>query len=147
MIQRSSGLLARAAWLCFAAVLPLAQVAGADTLDIEVAEPPRSFVFTRGADPVPIVATVRYHLTSAEKALLALVIQDQDEKPLATVPLSAETVKRGRDAIVFKTSVKTLGPRVKRVVLSAVLIMEVPGSPRVRPPGSLLQDRVSFKVK
>ena len=147
MIRRASRLLARAAWLCSAAVLLLAPVASADTLDVEATEPPRSFAFTRGADPVPMVATVRYHLTSGETAQLLFTIQDQDNKPLATRPLPAASVKRGRGSVTFRTSVGTLDPRVKRVVLSAVLIIDVPGTARVRPPSSLLQDSLTYKVK
>ncbi len=133
-------------WLCSIAALLSAQIADADTVDIEVTDPPRSFVSARGGDPVSIVATVHYHLTSSEGGQIAFAVQDQDSKPLATVPLSAVPVKRRRDVVVFKTSVKTLGPRVKRVVLVAALITEVPVSPRIRRPASVIDTRLSHKT-
>jgi hypothetical protein len=119
--------------LAFAAVLLTAADAASDSLKIERADPPKSFRFSRGSDPVEIAITVRYEVESGDGGEIAFAVHDQRDRPLMTRPMPIAQVKQGRDSIIFKTVVQSLGSDVTRVTVETVLLSAIRGTRRARP--------------
>ena len=136
----------RSATLVLAAVLLAPAGAVPDTLKIEHADPPRSYRFSRGSDPIEIAITVRYEVKAADGGEIAFAVHDQKDRPLMTKPMPIAKVQQGEDSIIFRTKVKPLDPDVKSVVVEAVLLSAI-RTPGPKQPGEIWQAKLSYKVK
>ena len=131
--------------LVMAAALLTPALAVADNLRIEHSDPPKSFRFSRGAAPVDIAITLRYKVEAAEGDEIAFAVHDQKNRPLMTQPMPIAKVSQGEDSIIFKTTIKTLEPDAKSVVVEAVLVKALRRGGRSRP-GESCRAKLTYKV-
>ena len=68
--------------LAVAFVVVASTVAGADTLKIDRAEPPKSFRFARGAEPMELAVTIRCDIDGEQGGEIAFAVHDQQGRPL-----------------------------------------------------------------
>ena len=127
------------------AVAALSDVA-ADTLKIERADPPKSFRFMRGGDPVEIAVTVQYEVEAASGGEIALAVHDDRDRPLMTRPMPTAKVKQGRDSVIFKSEIRSLDSDVKEVVVETLLLSAI-RSTRRPAPGEAWRAKLTYKVK
>jgi hypothetical protein len=135
----------RAMPLALSTVLLVATVGAPDSLKIDLAGPPKSFRFSHGADPVQIEITVRSDVESPNGREIALAVHDQSDRPLMTTPMPIAHVKRGRDSVIFRPMVRSLGADVTRVIVETVF-MRTPGAGLPRP-GETWQNKLTYKVE
>ena len=129
-----------------AAILTASGHAAADTLKIERTDPPKSFRFLRGADPVPIEVTVKYKVDVPNGGEIAVGVHDQRDRPLMMLPMPIATIKQGSDSVIFKATIKSLDSDVKEVIVEAVLLSAI-RSPRRPAPGEAWRAKVTYKVR
>jgi len=96
--------------------------AHADSLSLERTTPPKEFEFTRGGPQVDLVIAVAVEVSSSDGNQVALAVHDQLDRPLLTKPEPLQRVQHGRNSLVFRPTIQSLGPDVTRVVVEAVLI-------------------------
>ena len=118
----------------------------ADTIRIRASEPPKSFRFARGAGVVEMTITVETEVVAPEGDTVALAVHDQKNRGVMTQPTPLVQVKQGRDSVVFKPSVQSLGSDVTAIIVETILMAATRrgGAPQL---GETRNAKLSFKVK
>jgi hypothetical protein len=120
--------------------------AGLDNLRLKRTAPPKDFRFTRGGPPVELVIAATVHVRSSEGDQVALAVHDQLNRPLMTRPEPIQRVQQGRNSLVFKPTIKSLGPDVTEVVVEAALLNAI-RRPGLKTFGENKTAKLSYKVK
>jgi hypothetical protein len=118
----------------------------ADSLSLKRTTPAKDFDFTRGGPPVELVIAAAVQVSSPDGDQVALAVHDQLDRPLMTQPEPLQRVQQGRNSLVFKPTIQSLGPDVTEVVVEAVLVNAIKrGGPKTM--GESKTAKLSYKVK
>ena len=125
-MQLTSGIrMPRALLFALAFALAASTDVAADVLRIKRTDPPKSFRFVRGGDPVLLEILVESVVDGPNGDEIAFGVHDQRDRNLMTRPMPYAKVKQGRESVLFKATIKSLDPDVKEVIVDVILVRAV----------------------